>query len=400
MNILLVIGKFEVGGIISVVDNLSKELIKKGHKVIIFGAEDRRKEFPFKEMFNGSKVKKASFPILTKKRWLEDLSLILRSFWVFRRLIGKQKIDLIAFNHSHSALGIMLSRSSWNIPKVFHFHGAWDIEERNTIKNDLSLFKRLKINTRLFFYKKAEGFVLRKSSLIIVLSQKSKELLLSHFKHLGCKRIEIIPSGIEIKKSKSFVSKEDLCFSSKVPLIFSLGRFDKKKGLDYLLKAASILNKKNIDFKMVIAGPVSDWQYCNDLFSLYEDLRLEGKVHFLHKLSFQEKERFFKVSDFLVVPSTGFEAYPVTIMEALFYGLPVIATRVGGIPDMLLDLDKRFLVTPKNSLALAEKIEWFLDLSKKERKKISEKCINYAQKNFSLKKSCHDVLSIYNSVVE
>jgi len=80
--------------------------------------------------------------------------------------------------------------------------------------------------------------------------------------------------------------------------------------------------------------------------------------------------------------------------------LPVIATRVGGIPDMLLDLDKRFLVTPKNSLALAEKIEWFLDLSKKERKKISEECINYAQKNFSLKKSCHDVLSIYNSVVE
>ena len=80
-----------------------------------------------------------TYPLCRKRRWLEDFSSAIGSFKTFGKIIKENRrserfrIDLIASNHSGPAFSIFLHPGSKSIPKVFHFHGAWDIEEQNTI---------------------------------------------------------------------------------------------------------------------------------------------------------------------------------------------------------------------------------------------------------------------------
>jgi glycosyltransferase involved in cell wall biosynthesis len=133
-----------------------------------------------------------------------------------------------------------------------------------------------------------------------------------------------------------------------------LGRLTWIKGVHMLIKALKYVKSVEPDLKLKLAGP-SDLRYEKYLRELTEMLHLKSSVDFLGPIHGDEKYRIIKCSRILVLPS--FKEYtPSVLLEAQALGVPVIATRVGAVPEMVLDGETGLLVKAGDSYELAESI--------------------------------------------
>lgn len=134
-----------------------------------------------------------------------------------------------------------------------------------------------------------------------------------------------------------------------------LGRLVHQKGLDILIKAMGLLKDKGARWTLIIGGtgPLK-----NDLTELVNEEGLQDKVTFSGNIS--EKDHFFNDIDVFVLPSR-FEGFPLVLIEAGMYKMPVIATKVSGNPEIIRDNETGILVESENEYALAEAIEKYTD---------------------------------------
>lgn len=112
-------------------------------------------------------------------------------------------------------------------------------------------------------------------------------------------------------------------------LIGALSRLHNVKGLDVLLVACAILRKRGIDFKLVIAGEGSEKAF---LGALVQRLSLQNRVHFVGSIS--SLKSFLESLDVFAAPSRE-EAFGINICEAMERGLPIVASAVGGIKEIV-----------------------------------------------------------------
>ena len=132
-----------------------------------------------------------------------------------------------------------------------------------------------------------------------------------------------------------------------------MGRLSKEKGIKYLIKAMTDITKKipAVHLNITGGGPEKE-----NLERLIKQLKLEKNVSFIGQIPNKEIERYYKISNILIVPSICEEVFPLVGIEAMSAGRPVIGTRVGGIPEWLDDGKTGFLVDPGNSAQIAEKV--------------------------------------------
>jgi glycosyltransferase involved in cell wall biosynthesis len=159
-------------------------------------------------------------------------------------------------------------------------------------------------------------------------------------------KIHYIPNGIDTSIFRP--AKKD----KKFDLIF-IGRFQKHKGLDILLNAISILEKRGRRPNVAIVGNFSDYQrqFCaNHLPS-----GSRNSLHFIGTVPHERIPDLINSSRVLVVPSR-YESFSLPTLEALACGVPVIATSVGGIPE-LLDGNTGILLESLEGSELARSIE-------------------------------------------
>ena len=148
-------------------------------------------------------------------------------------------------------------------------------------------------------------------------------------------------------------------FSSDSPLIVAIGRLIAKKGFSDLIRACALLVERGRSFRCEIFGdgPLED-QFCTQI----EELGLQGLTQLPGpKPQHELKERLARANVF-VLPSIpeaggGMDNLPTVIMEAMATGLPVVSTRIGGIPEMVVNNETGFLVSPGDVVALADAIE-------------------------------------------
>lgn len=123
--------------------------------------------------------------------------------------------------------------------------------------------------------------------------------------------------------------------------IVSVGRLVWEKGYQTALKAISILNKKESNFKYIIAG---DGVEVDNLKKLAKDLEIEDKVIFLGHVDRRKVFELLSIADIYFQPSVT-EALSNAIIEASFYSLPVVSSNVGGIPEVI-DNERSGFLTP------------------------------------------------------
>ena len=137
--------------------------------------------------------------------------------------------------------------------------------------------------------------------------------------------------------------------------ILALGRLVRKKGFDVLLRAAALLKARGLDFRLLIAGsgPME-----LPLRALTRRLGLAHQVEFPGFLTRDRVPAFLRAGDVLVMPSVVMpsgdrDGIPNVILEALLHRLPVVATDVGGITEVIQDGETGWVVPPRDPGALA-----------------------------------------------
>jgi len=154
----------------------------------------------------------------------------------------------------------------------------------------------------------------------------------------------------------SFIPKSD---RHRKKLLF-VGRFHPIKGLDVLIQALSLCDKEKFSLD-VVADDKQLPSYTNNIKKLVKEKSLGANITFCGKIE-AESEIIQKYldSDIFVQPSL-WDTSPITIVEAMCSGLPVVATNVGGIPEWVEDGITGQLVPPGNASALAKAITSLLD---------------------------------------
>ena len=141
--------------------------------------------------------------------------------------------------------------------------------------------------------------------------------------------------------------------------LFFLSNLMEAKGVYLLLEACKILKQKHLVFQCTFVGGVGDIDKQQFECKLQE-LQLEDCVHYVGEKFGNEKADFFSASDIFVHPTLN-DCFPLVLLEAMQYSLPVISTYEGGIPDIVDDTLTGFLI-PKNDIqALVGKLELLIE---------------------------------------
>ena len=151
-------------------------------------------------------------------------------------------------------------------------------------------------------------------------------------------KIDVVHNGINVEA----YNLEDLAvvrkkwhISEDIRVVSYIGRIDKEKGLETLLKAFALLLKTDDNIRLLIAGKplLQGEEYKKELDQVVIDLGMEKHVSFLGHVT--DTASVYQLSDVTVLPSLWSEPFGRTIIESMACGTPVVASRTGGIPEIL-----------------------------------------------------------------
>ena len=226
---------------------------------------------------------------------------------------------------------------------------------------------------------------------IIAVSESVKRHIILK-QRIGPKKVSVIHNGIDVDKytgdGNSKEAKKNFGLHNDPVVVGVVGRLDKQKGIAFFLRAASEVLKveKHVQFLIVGEGPQRQ-----ELEKLSRKLGISGYVVFLGFI--EDVPQIMSLIDIFVLPSL-WEGLPISLLEAMAARKPVIATGVGGIPEVLADEVSGLLVPPKDTKALTKAIlELLKDTAKREA--MGEKARQRVAESFNIERMVRDYEECY-----
>ena len=214
----------------------------------------------------------------------------------------------------------------------------------------------------------------------VVVSNKVKQGLLER-KIIAERKIKVIYNGVEepdltITENDVENKKRELKIENNYPIILSVGRLHSVKGHIYLIKAMKEVTKKYPKTKLVLIGDGAERQRLEDEVRI---LKIENNVLFLGEI--KAEDIYYRLADMYIQPSLV-EGFGITLVDAMKNNCFVIATNVGGIPEIIQDGVNGLLIESSSVDSLIFSIQKVVSLSKNEKENI----INFKNKEDFLRK--------------
>ena len=252
----------------------------------------------------------------------------------FSRILQKKKLNTIFLKKGYYRnLKIMKKALNQEKPDIVHIQTAKDYY--------LVLASHKKANTIFTRHNSshlnypANFFLLKRADAIIALSKFSKQAFLSRFSSLSHK-VALIYNTIP-DASETNPKLENRGRDIQAIRFGFMGRINKRKGLDHLVEALSILRDELGQEKFIldIAGNFEDQEYELSLQAAIVRHSLETSIHFLGFI--QNKEQFYNKIDVLIIPSllSLKETCPLVAFEAMSHGLPLVSFESGAMPEII-----------------------------------------------------------------
>jgi glycosyltransferase involved in cell wall biosynthesis len=246
----------------------------------------------------------------------------------------------------------------------------------------------------LRFYESMDAFVLRFARRVVAVSRGVREDLISA--NVPPANIRVIGNGVDIDrftKSRSTATlKAVLGLREHDVVVTIVGRLSPEKGHRTFLEAARKVssNKDNVRFLIVGDGPMAE-----ELGAEAARLNLEERVIFT---SFRkDMPEVYALTD-VMVNASSIEGLPMTLLEAMASGVPVIAARTGGIPDIIKDNETGLLIDPHDVEALKVKIESLIDDPGK-RQRLAAAAFEFVTMNHSFERMCDGYRQVYQEIM-
>jgi glycosyltransferase involved in cell wall biosynthesis len=276
-----------------------------------------------------------------------------------RRLLGARRAvarelksmdpDVVSFHfalYGRSSLGLVKGKVPW----VVHFHGPWAMEGIAEGANSaVNALKKRFVETPMY----------RNAPRVITLSRSFAGILVEHY-GVRPDRIRVVPGGFD---PDQFLAAPDRLsarlrfgFPADRPLAVCVRRLRSRMGLENLVEAVSILRSKHPDLLVAIAGkgPLTPL-----LRERIGKSGLEGQVRLMGFVADSDLPAFYAAADFSVVPTVALEGFGLIVAESLASGTPVVASRVGALPELLSDFSPALLAEP-TARGLAEVMDGVL----------------------------------------
>lgn len=160
----------------------------------------------------------------------------------------------------------------------------------------------------------------------------------------------IIPNGVDAEHFSPDVSPIDIFKDRKLNILF-VGRMEKRKGFNYLLKAYKQVKREIPNCRLIAVGPGIRLRHKYERHvnrSGLEDVIFAGYA------SYQELPRYYKTADIICFPATGRESFGIVLLEAMAVGKPIIASDIEGYSRVLTHGVEGLSVPPKDAKKLAE----------------------------------------------
>ncbi|MBR2067084.1 MAG: glycosyltransferase, partial [Solobacterium sp.] len=211
------------------------------------------------------------------------------------------------------------------------------------------------------------------------------EFIVNAFKKTGFngEKMHVIKNGLFVEEFKDAKHKD----AEKIRITF-VGHFGMHKGVIVLLEALHLLNMSNVE--VCLAG--SGEEKANYLIYAHEH-NLKKQITYLGRVHHDEIKEVYENSDIFVLPSICPENSPVTITEAMACGVPVVASNIGGIPELVKDEESGYLFEAGNAEDLADKLRILIE-DKEKRIRMGKKGKEIAS-NWTYANQVQQVFDIY-----
>lgn len=160
----------------------------------------------------------------------------------------------------------------------------------------------------------------------------------------------IIPNGIDIERFSPDGPQREEFADDKLNILF-VGRLEKRKGLDYLLRACAQVKKRFTNFRLIVVGPGTRLRPGYERF--VKDTHLTDVVS-TDFVPSAELPAYYRSADIFCAPATGGESFGIVLLEAMASGKPVVATDIEGYASVLTHGEEGLLVPPRDEEALAQ----------------------------------------------
>jgi glycosyltransferase involved in cell wall biosynthesis len=236
-------------------------------------------------------------------------------------------------------------------PFVVHFHGPWASESAAEGAGALSVAAKRTL----------ERIVYSRGARFIVLS-KAFGLILEREYGVPQSAIRVVPGGVDVRRFAGVGSREQarrrLGWPADRPTVVTVRRLVRAKGLENLIEATKTIRARIPDVLVVIAGtgPLE-----SELKRRVAEGGLEHNVRFEGFVADEALPSVYRAADLFVVPTITLEGFGLVVIEALACGTPVVVTPVGGLPEVVAELDPRLVLGSTEPAELARGIAAALD---------------------------------------
>jgi D-inositol-3-phosphate glycosyltransferase len=237
--------------------------------------------------------------------------------------------------HSHywlSSVAAIRLACHWNIPHIAMFHTLGHLKQLANPK-EVEFPLRLEMEQRLLYQVDC-----------IIAPTTDERFQMVHYYRAAANRITVIPCGVDLKlfvpHQRSLV-RGCLGLSADRPIMLFVGRLDTFKGPDVLLRAASMMQQDAL--VVVVGGRLRDDIDIQSLRVLAQELGIADRVLFLGARSREEMPLLYSAANVTVIPSYH-ETFGLAAVESLACGIPVVATRTGGLTAIVKHRETGFLV--------------------------------------------------------
>jgi glycosyltransferase involved in cell wall biosynthesis len=235
------------------------------------------------------------------------------------------------------------------------------------------------------FFKVIDGFTYSRYDKIVCISKQVEESLV-----MWCPKT--VHKTIVIKNAIPISNRLDFKVNKYYDTIF-VGRLEESKGVDVLLKAIQILKEKyHRSLRVAIVG---DGSLMKDLKKLALQYGINEYIDFLGIR--KDVLELMRKSSIFVLPSR-WEGFGLALLEAMSVGIPIVATKVGGIPELIEDGKDGILVEPENPEELANAMLRLLDEGEL-RNLISSNAYKKIKEEYTIERYTRDLLNLYKEVI-
>lgn len=357
-----------IGGAELIAHYQAKILKKQGHEVLVFAgmADDKGKRYSVKkDIFERIPVQRVCLHscdysrefVNFYHREVEDL---------FIRLLDDFSPDIV---HFHNIIGLSVGLPKIarrrKIRTILTLHDYWAICNKNTlIKDDGIVCKDFEECTECLpftFDERWTNLPTRMRKDYIALNLRDMDAVISPSSYLANiyerarlfrQKIRVVPNGVDIARFRKVSQKKN---HQEVRFSF-IGHLGPHKGVQTIIEALPHIEAKD----RVKVNIVGEGEQKSELEKIVQKAGVNKSVQFWGKVNNKRIEKVYAKTDVLVLPSIWPENQPVTIAEAMACRLPVIAARMGGIPELVEDGKTGYLFEAGNPKDLALKMSAFL----------------------------------------